>query len=572
MDPIKIPIVGVDRFSRVFGNATKGIAGISDRIGKFQKNFAKAGALLTVGGGLLTVGTGLASLPKTFIDQEHGLARISVATNITGKALADLDRAIQGTRQSANQFDNDVGSAAVSLLKMQFTADETISMLDGIGKAATATGVPMEVLANTAGVFRDRLGIMPQQMGAAFDQMIDASKRGRVNLEDMAGGMTRMAGIAGLIGIKGPDAISQIGAALQITARGANSSSEAIMSLEKVFEDLGKDKVSKTLRSLEDLGLIGSGNLKQYQNILKTSKDPLLDLVRLMDRITGGDIQKLKVFFQTKESLVGIQDLIKNVREYGTLRGQIAEADGVVQRDFDTMMDTTTEKWKQFKIQLENTALPYLEPGVIKLNGLLGVMNKNALAVKGTIYAIGALLGGGALLVGLSAMAGAISNIMLLAVKLGPLLPAIGAGLATWGLPLLAVAGALTTAYAAFKGISVLLEMWNARSEAKDRRSNLKAQLESMGKSPEQVDALMEKFDSSLAGKASKPVKLADVQGTPAQLSSALSAAREGKEGGEGKIAKGEVIVKFQGAPAGTRVESKAGRGMRLGTELGLAF
>ncbi len=87
-----------------------------------------------------------------------------------------------------------------------------------------------------------------------------------------------------------------------------------------------------------------------------------------------------------------------------------------------------------------------------------------------------------------------------------------------------------------------------------------------MGKTPEQVSALMDRYDASLAGRAAKPATLADVQGTPAQLSAALAAAREGK------AATGEVTVKFQGAPAGTRVETKADKGMKLGTELGLAF
>lgn len=566
MEPIKIPIVGIDKFSRVFAHAGKGLATIGDKIEKFHKNFQKAGGLLTLGGGLLTMGTGLSDLPKTALDQEHGIARIGVATKLTGKELAALDRTIQATTRSTNQFDDNVEGSAGALLKMQFTAEETTSMLDGIGKAATATGVPMETLAKTAGVFRDRLGVAPDKMGNAFDQMVEASKHGKVTIADMAEGMTSLASHAGLLGIKGPDALSQIGAALQITARGANSSSEAVGNLEGVFDNLGKDKITKTLGALQDMGAIRGDSLDRYFKIIKTSKDPLKDLVGLLDEITGGDAKKLGAFFKGKESVIAVQDLIANMKEYGTLRGQIASADGVVQKDYNTMMDTTTEKWKQFKIQLITTALPHLEPGLAKINNLLGYMNTHAGAVKFTLGAIGAFLGGGVLLVGLGTVASSLSNIFMLGKMILPMLPAIGAGLATVGLPILAIAGALTTAYAAVKGIQTIMEVWNARQAGKDRRAGLEQQLKEMGKSPEQVATLMGKYDSSLAGKAATAPKgptPMEVPGGGFGLSPALAARGPGKA---------EVHVKISGAPPGTRMETKENKGVKLGTELGLAF
>ena len=568
MDPIRIPIVGVDQFSRIFGHAAKGIHEIGEKVEKFHHSFEKAGGLLTLGGGLLTVGTGLEELPKLALEQEHGIARIGVASGLSGKALRELDEAIMRTTKSSNQFEDNVERSAGSLLKMQFTAEETTGMLDGIGKAATATGVPMETLANTAGVFRDRLGIAPEEMGKAFDQMVEASKHGKVTLEDMASGMTGLASHAGLLGLKGPKALSQIGAALQITSRGANSSSEAVETLQGVFDNLGKEKVTKTLLGLQQLGLIKGDSLQRYMKIIRTSQDPLLDMVHLMDEITGGDAKKLGTFFKGKESVIAVQDLIKNVREYGQLRGQIAAADGVVNRDFNTMMETTTERWKEFKIQLLATALPNLEGGLGRINGLLGYMNTHAGAVKATVLTIGSFLSGGAALVGFGTLASSLSSLITLFKILKPLTVGLGAGLVEVGLPVLAIAAALTTAYAAVKGIETLMEVWESRNAAKDRRANLEKQLQGMGKTPDQVAALMEKYDGSLAGRASKAPTLKDVQGSPGQLTAALSAAN----GGGGDKTTAEVNVRFHGLPVGTRVETKGGKGMTLGTELGLAF
>jgi TP901 family phage tail tape measure protein len=566
MDPLKIPIIGIDRFSRIFRSAAKGVGDIGDRISKFQGQFQKAGGLLGLGGGLLTVGTGLSKLPGIALDQEHGIAKIGVASKLSGAELAKLDRQIQATTKSANQFDDDVEGSAAALLKMQFAAEEVHALLPIIGKAATATGVPMLTLARAAGAMRDRMGIAPEKMGAAFDQMVESSKHGKVALEDIAGGITGLASHAGLLGIKGPGAMAQIGAALQITARGADSSSEAVATLQGVFDNLGKDKVTKTLQGLEDLGMIKGGTLQEYFKIIRTSKDPMLDMIKMMDQITGGDAKKLGAFFKGKESVIAMQDLIKNVREYGTLRGNIAAADGVVQKDFNTMMDTTTERWKQFKIQLLTTALPHMEPGLAKLNGLLGFMNSNATAIKATLLTIGGFLGGGALLVALGTVASSVSSIILLATTAAPALAALGTGLAAAALPMAAIAGALTTAFAAVKGISVIMEVWNARNAAKDRRANLEAQLTGMGKSPEQVAALMEKFDSSLAGKAATGPKMGPPLRTPGDLSKALAGAHGAAKN------QAEISVKFEGAPAGTRVETKASKGVKLGTELGLAF
>ncbi len=566
MDPIKIPIVGIDKFTRIFGHAKKGLGELGDNVEKFHKSFEKAGGLLTIGGGLLTVGTGLHELPALALEQEHGIARIGVATGLAGAKLKELDDAIQRTTRSANQFDNDVESSAGALLKMQFSADQTIGMLDMIGKASTATGVPMLTLAEVAGTFRDRLGIAPENMAQAFDSMVEASKRGKVTLEDLASGMAGLVSHAGLLGLKGPAALAQIGSALQITARGANSSSEAVSTLQGVFDNLGKDKITKTLQGLQELGLIRGDSLDKYFKIIRTSKDPLLDLVQLMDQITGGDAKKLGAFFKGKESVIAVQDLIKNVKEYGTLRQKIGAADGVVQNDFNTMMETTTEKWKQFKLQLITTALPNLEGGLGKVNRLLEFMNTHSTAIKATLWTVGGFLTTGAILVGLGTVASSLTSILVIATKLAPLFLGMGSGLAAMAPAVLPFVAAMTAVYAAIKGIEVILEVWQSRNAARDSRTGLETQLRGMGKSEGQVAALMDRYDASLAGRATKAPKLSEVQGTPEGLSAALAAA------GGGNKAQAEVTVKFAGAPAGTRIETKQSKGVKLGTELGIAF
>ena len=73
-------------------------------------------------------------------------------------------------------------------------------------------------------------------------------------------------------------------------------------------------------------------------------------------------------------------------------------ADGIMDEDFNHMMETTNEQFKLLKINMKELVFPHLHKPIEKINQLLIAINKNPLLQKGIFTAIIGTIGVGVVL------------------------------------------------------------------------------------------------------------------------------------------------------------------------------
>ena len=559
--PINIIIAGIDKFSSVFKHVGKELVELSEKTEKFHKSFEKVGVGLGIGGAGLALSTGLEDLPAMALEQEHALARVGVQAHISKKELVELDEIIMETARNTNQFSGEVlEEVTTQLIKAGFKINDVKIIMSPLGKLATSTGASMADLGKVAIALKDQFNVKPEGMYDAFNTVLLLSKQGKVTLNDFTNSLVSLSTKTKFLGANsGPGTLLSVGAALQIVSKGADSSEEAVSSLEQLLSRLGSKQM------LASIFKINPAWGQQYVHILRTSKDPILDLAKFIEKITGGNNQKLAMLFgRNIEGIVALKQLTSNVKDYQAIRQKAASGDDEIQHDFNEVMGTTIEQWKNFKIQLQTTALPELEEPLKKFNDLLVLVNGNAFAMKTILFSIGGFITGGVLLIGIGQIAGALSRISTLLSIIGSGSAIKGLGLAFTNalLPLTALVAALTAAYAIYEGIQTLNTLNDEQNlAAKGDADTRKVLKEKYHLSDDEIDKRMQTQGERVNGKENQN----------AYLGMGMYAGSLGL--GKSPSQRTEHVVTFKNIPPGTKVQSKtSGKDIHLQTELGYAF
>lgn len=89
---------------------------------------------------------------------------------------------------------------------------------------------------------------------------------------------------------------------------------------------------------------------------------------------------------------------MQNLDEYKRIKEAALGAEGVVDSDFEHMMETTVEQFKLLKINMKELVFPNLQEPMKKINEILQKINSNPVMQKGLFNAIIGTIGVGLLL------------------------------------------------------------------------------------------------------------------------------------------------------------------------------
>ena len=216
-----------------------------------------------------------------------------------------------------------------------------------------------------------------------MDILAMSGKEGRFELKDMAAAFPSLTAGAAMLGMKGTPAVASLGAALQVAMKGAGEASEAANNLENFIQ-----KVTSPLAVKNFEEVFGVNLKKVLLNAAAQGRDPILEVIEMMTQLSGGDVFKVSEVFQ----------VMQNLDEYKRIKASALSADGVVDSDFENMMQTTNEQFKLLKINMKELVFPHLHEPIQKINELLTKINNNPLLQKGLFGAIIGTIGLGILL------------------------------------------------------------------------------------------------------------------------------------------------------------------------------
>jgi TP901 family phage tail tape measure protein len=544
--PIKIPIQGVDQFSKVMNKAGAKI----QRMGQGMKS---AGRAMTIGLTLPAVLLG-GSMLKTAGDFQMSMNRVKAITSATGDELSGLTkkaRELGATTQftasdaaegmgnlalagfKTNEIMASIGGtmtlAAAGQMELAQASDISASILRGFGLEAKETGRLNDVLVNTFTNTNTTLSELGE--GMKFVATIASSMS--IPLEEVSAAM----GLLGNVGLKGAMAGTALRGAL---AKIANPSREAVAILRKL--NIRKEDVMDS-----------KGNVRG-----------LIEVVEAMEKAGAGASEMLAIFGQRAGP--GMAGLVSQGSEALRAMTEKVKTQGTAQKVAKVQMEGFNGAMKKMKSAFQEMGIAVADSGLLefatkfatKLADMFRKISESnpAMLKWGTILvAVAAAIG--PLLVFLGTMVGLIGSLVVLFSA-----PAFIAAMASLG----GLAVALAPVLIPLALIVAAIIIWNRV----------------FGQIADNWQMFVDTFtDFELFAKTMKNFIL-DITGVGAVwdfLSGLGGGSAAGAEtGAAGAVAgaagsatqKTEVDVNFTNAPPGTRPEVISGSNVNLSTDLGL--
>lgn len=413
---VSLTLVAFDRMSKVIKDA---VGKSNEEFNKLQREIKKTSEtmeelgknIMTMGGGMTIGGLGLAhslgltdAIPQA-LEMEHRIRELGNVGQLTDKQLAGMDKRLGEISKYTNQFRPDIIEGLSVLVASGVDPTKALDYMNVIGKTATAEQASIVDISKTAFSVTDNLKVPVYQLAKTMDILAQSGKEGRFELKDMAGEFPGLTASASMLGMKGVSAVAQLGAALQIAMKGSKDASEAANNLQNFMQKLS---APQTMKNFSELGV----NIKDVlTNAVAQGKDPILEVMKTIQKVTGGDPFKLSQIFQDMQVLNFIKPMMQNLKEYERIKASALSANGVVDSDYQNMMKTTLEQWNQLKINMMEIVLPNLAEPLKMANAILVKINQNPLLQKGIFTAIVGLTGGGILLTLLGGAILAVGNL-----------------------------------------------------------------------------------------------------------------------------------------------------------------
>lgn len=404
MMKVSLTLVAFDKMSRVIRDAVnksndefdklqREIKNTSDILDKLGQNMTKVGGALTLAGGGLAYKLGITeAIPEAF-QMEHRLRELGNVGQLSAKQLEDMDKRLASISRYTNQMRPEIAEGLNVLVASGIDPTKALDYMNVIGRTATGEQAAIADISRTAFAVSDNLKVPIDDLGKSMDILAMSGKEGRFELKDMAAAFPSLTAGAAMLGMKGTPAVASLGAALQVAMKGAGEASEAANNLENFIQ-----KVTSPL-AVKNFEEVFGVNLKQVLlDAAAQGRDPILEVIEMMTELSGGDVFKVSEVFQDKQVLNFIKPMMQNLDEYKRIKASALSAEGVVDSDFEHMMETTNEQFKLLKINMKELVFPHLHKPIELINNLLTKINNNPLLQKGLFGAIIGTIGLGILL------------------------------------------------------------------------------------------------------------------------------------------------------------------------------
>ncbi|MBR1625529.1 MAG: phage tail tape measure protein [Bacteroidales bacterium] len=404
MMKVSLTLVAIDKMSRVIRDAVsksetefdklqRKINQTSERLDHLGQNMAKVGA------GLTAVGTGIAyklgiteAIPDA-IALEHQLRELGNVGQLSGEQLKEMDERLGSISRYTNQMRGEIAEGLNVLVASGIDPTAALDYMNVIGRTATAAQAEIVDISKTAFAVTDNLKVNVNDLGKTMDMLAQAGKEGRFELKDMSAAFPSLTAGASMLGMKGVPAVAQLGAALQVAMKGAGSAPEAATNFESFLQSITSPMAVRRFEELYNV------NLPKFLNqVIAENKDPIEEMVVLINKLTGGDVFAVSEIFRNKTDLNFLKPMMQNLDEYRRIKASALGADGIMDEDFNHMMETTSEQFKLLKINMKELVFPHLHKPIEKINELLTKINQHPVLQKGIFSAIIGTIGIGLVL------------------------------------------------------------------------------------------------------------------------------------------------------------------------------
>lgn len=368
--PLRTAMRGIQDVDRA-AKQSEGLRALSRQLNSVGEGMQKLGGL-TLGGGVgAAAALGLTSVPREAAAAEHSLRQIGNVAGLTNRQLSEANRSLLRLSVETNQYQTALIGGLDVLTSKGLAYSAAMAALPAIGKTATAQVADVEALSRSGFAFIQNLKVLPEELAAAFNVAATAGQEGAFELKHMAQHLDSLAAKAAPLGIRGLTGVGQIGSSLQVALLGAGDPAKAANNFENF---LSKITAPETVKHFAKFGVDLQSEFKRAS----TSADPLLHMLRLIQRTTKGDQFKMGELFGDMQVLDFLRPMLANMERYVEIRDKAAAggASGALINDnFARMMGTTQEQGKLLLINMRAIAGTEVDGPLARFNALLKRVN-----------------------------------------------------------------------------------------------------------------------------------------------------------------------------------------------------
>lgn len=388
------PNADLGRLQRNYDRITRAIEDTrraQERLNRSIERGARIGSLRDSAGGNLANSVGqltafavpVGAVIKQAAEFQDQLNDLAITGGWSAQEQVRIGETVRSTALNYNQTVTDINAGLGVLVAGGIsTAKELDIFAPKMTRIATAWRTSFEDVGNTALALQNNLGVTAEGFDRAMNMLGYAGKAGQFEARDMAKHLPSLTPFYKSLGIQGEQAVSEIGAALQVARMGAGSSDEAANNMSnfmskltapdtlKAFDNAGIDLQSR-MKSLVSEGMTPMGammsTIEQYIGTkspkavgeftkamtIKDDQERQMAVDRLSESYQLGEL------FQDQQALSFIRSMKNNKDEFERIKvgsEQAANNDGI-SKDFDQRMSSPTEQFKQLKINATDLAL-----------------------------------------------------------------------------------------------------------------------------------------------------------------------------------------------------------------------
>ncbi len=253
-------------------------------LGRLNKAISgTAGKLGAIGGGL-----GLTMAAKGVIDLEKKMVRLGTQAGKSASEMAALKKRIfDVSRNNKIKIDSSQLLGAVdAIIERTGDMDFVEANMESIAASIQASGASGESIGGLFAEFQ-KMGLGAKEALAAIDTLTIQGKNGAFTLENLAALGPRVINAYTATGRSGTQALTEMGAVLQVIRRGTGSSEQAATSFEALMRSLTDGAKQKKLKAMGISVYDTAGKFRSIteimQDVVRKSKGDLKSLGAIFD-------------------------------------------------------------------------------------------------------------------------------------------------------------------------------------------------------------------------------------------------------------------------------------------------
>lgn len=298
------------------------------------------------------------SAVRGFSQLDRRISRIAIAAEISREKSAELYDEIQrvSNLKGIRIDPAEATSAIEEILTKTGDLEYAIANLPNIAAVIQATGAGgLEV----GGIFTEfkKLNIQNNEAAMrAIDTLNLQGKSGAFTLGNMAKEGPKIFAAYAATGRQGAEAVTELGAALQVIRQGVGSDAEAVTAFESIIRDLTRPDTVKKLKQLGDIDVFDPEQLKQGKEVMRS----LPALIEEIVTKSGGLSSKLADLNLTDEAKRALKPVIAEFVQTGDVKAfdEFLKLSGdgtttlndaaVAANDFAASLQLVSNSWNQF--------------------------------------------------------------------------------------------------------------------------------------------------------------------------------------------------------------------------------